>query len=115
MPDSRSRTAIKKQVLSLLRNHGHKAFRPKEIAKTLGFKDNKQYKAFREVLSELERTNQVERVKGGRFRHLKKRRKHVVEGFQPPLAGGRLRGWRPFVTGRVKAMIHPTPNFCSSS
>ena len=69
MPDSRSHVAIKKQVLSLLRNHGHKAYRPKEIAKTLGFKDNKRYKAFREVLDELARTNQMERVTGGRFQH----------------------------------------------
>jgi len=81
MPESRQHTVIKKQVLSLLRNHGNKAFRPKEISKTLGFKDNNRYKVFREVLAELERTNQVDRIGGGQFQHRQKQRKHVVEGM----------------------------------
>src|SRR5690606_28469900 len=80
MADARSRAVIKRQVLSLLRNDGRKAFRPKEIAKALGFKDNKRYRLFRDVLQELDQARLVERVKGGRYQHKKRPQRNLVEG-----------------------------------
>lgn len=62
---------IKKQVLQHLRNHGDRSFRYKEIAKTLGYKDNKTYKAYSEVMEDLVEEALVSRVKGGRYKHRK--------------------------------------------
>ncbi|NNE46979.1 MAG: ribonuclease R [Rhodothermales bacterium] len=63
--------SIRKQVLGLLRNHGKRSFRFKEIAKTLGFKDNKTYKLFSEVMEDLVEEALIARVKGGKYRHRK--------------------------------------------
>ena len=81
MPDARTRAAIKRQVLAFLRNHGQKAFRSKEISKTLGYNDNRRYKLFRDVLQELDEAGLVARAKGGRYSHRKKQReRNAVEG-----------------------------------
>lgn len=63
-PDS---TRIRKDVLSLLKNNGHKTFRPKEISKELGYDDNRSYRAFRGVLTELEEEGVVVRARHGRI------------------------------------------------
>lgn len=54
-------------MLALLKNNGQKVYRPKEIAKHLGYTHNKDYRLFREVLTELEDRRLVNRVKGNRF------------------------------------------------
>ena len=88
MADARSRAVIKRQILSLLRNQGHKTFRAKEIAKTLNVKDNRRFQLFCDVLDELGEHGLVERVKGGRYRHRKQRERHVVEGQLSVNPGG---------------------------
>jgi ribonuclease R len=56
---------IRKEVLSLLRNNGHKTYRPKQIAKDLGYHDNHTYREFRRVLQELEEERGVVRARRG--------------------------------------------------
>lgn len=73
--------SIRKQVLLLLKNNGKRAFRAKEIAKTLGYSDSRRYNLFRKVLSELESSQNIEVVKGRRFKHKSKRQQHVVTGY----------------------------------
>ncbi len=80
MADERSRAAIERQVLALLRNHGQRAFRPKEIAKTLDVSDHARYRLFREVLAELVEGGQVARADGGRVQHKAARPRHEAEG-----------------------------------
>jgi ribonuclease R len=88
MADARPRAVLKRQILSLLSNHGDRAFRPKEIAKSLNVKDNQRYRIFRDVLQELDEGGLVERVKGGQYRHRKARRRNVVEGTITVNPGG---------------------------
>jgi ribonuclease R len=58
-------TSLRKDILSLLRNNGHKIFRPKEIAKELNIRDNDAYRDFRRVLQEMEDEKAVVRVRRG--------------------------------------------------
>src|SRR5690606_28730224 len=88
MADARPRAVLKRQILSLLRNHGDRAFRHKEIAKALGVKDNQRYKLFRDVLEELSEAGLVAKVKGGRYQHRKARPRNVVEGTITVNPGG---------------------------
>ncbi len=81
-----NRKHIWRDVLKLLKNNGHKTYRAKEIAKQLGYKNNKLYRAFRDVLSEMERNGIVTRVKGGRYTFRKNRKKQ-----RPMQAEGILR------------------------
>jgi len=60
------RKSIRKEVLKILKNHGNRSFRPKELAKKLDLVDNKAYRLFREVLEELRETGAVASTKGGR-------------------------------------------------
>lgn len=59
--------AIEQEILKLLQNNGHKAFRPKEIARKLGLHDNRDYRTFREILARLESEDRIARIKGGRY------------------------------------------------
>lgn len=65
MPHTRQQ--IQQDVLKLLRNHGKKAFRPKELAKRLSYHDNRTYGLFRSVLGEMEQRGVIARVKGGKY------------------------------------------------
>ena len=73
-----SRHQIRRDVLGLLKNHGHRAFRPKEIAKRLNYNDNRVYRLFRDVLAEMDEQHLIGRVKGGRY--LYKPRPSRLEG-----------------------------------
>lgn len=75
---AQTRQSIEKAVLELLRNHGQKAFRPKELAKRLGYFDNEDYRLFRRVLAELDEDRRITRIKGGRYTH--KRKQQALEG-----------------------------------
>jgi ribonuclease R len=88
MADARSRAVLKKQILSLLSNHGHKAFRTKEVAKALNAKDYDRYRLVCDALDELGESGLVERVKGGRYQHRKAQRRNVVEGTITVNPGG---------------------------
>ena len=77
---SDTRAQLKRQILSLLRNNGKKAYRPKEISKQLSIEDNQQYKLFRSVLGELDEAGLVQRAKGGRYQHRAKEEVHGAEG-----------------------------------
>ena len=79
MPQRPNRRTIRRDILSLLKNHGRKAFRPKEMAKRLGYRDNKTYQLYRDVLSEMDEQNMVLRVKGGRYQF--KPRRTRLEGI----------------------------------
>ena len=61
------RTAIRKEILDLFRNHGKRSFRPKEVANQLGYRDNADYRMCRELLEELESTGKIQRIKGNQF------------------------------------------------
>ncbi|MEM1043832.1 MAG: ribonuclease R [Bacteroidota bacterium] len=78
MPDTRAQ--LKRQILDLFRNNGKKTFRPKEISKRLGIKDNKRYHLFRSVLTELDDAGLVRKAKGGRYQHRPKHEVHGAEG-----------------------------------
>ena len=62
-----TRQQIRRGVLGLLKNNGQRAFRPKEIAKRLNYIDNRIYRLFRDVLSEMEEQRLVSRIKGGQY------------------------------------------------
>lgn len=64
---SDQRTAIRKEVLALFQNEGKRSFRPKEVAKRLGYFANEEYRLCRQVLEELTETGKIERVKGNQF------------------------------------------------
>jgi ribonuclease R len=78
MPEQRAQ--LKRQVLSLLRNNGKKSYRPKEIAKRLNIKDQSRFKAFQEVMDELDSGGLVRRVQGGRYQHRPRTELHSAEG-----------------------------------
>ena len=46
MSKKTSRKAIRRDILSLLKNNGQKAYRPKELAKKLNYRDNQTYRLF---------------------------------------------------------------------
>lgn len=77
---SDERAQLKRQILSLLRNNGKKAFRPKEIAKRLNIRDNDRFQQFQEVLGELADGGMMQSIKGGRFRHRSRSELHAAEG-----------------------------------
>ncbi len=68
---------IEEKILSLLRNHGHKSFRPKEIAKRLALFDNTDYRTFREILGQMATDGKIAQIKGGRYT-LKRRPKKAT-------------------------------------
>lgn len=74
------RAQLKHQILSLLRNNGDKAFRPKEIARRLNLRDQARFKLFHEVLRELDDGGMVQPVKGGRYRHRRRTELTHAEG-----------------------------------
>ena len=88
MPNSRQRAAVRKQTLSFLRSHADQAYRPKEIAKTLGIKNRGRYELFRDVLNEMKRDGHVEVVKGGRMRYRDREVRHTAEGVVRVIASG---------------------------
>ena len=59
--------AIRDDILRLLKNNGHRTFRPKEIAKRLGYRDNKLYRRFRTVLQEMENEGAIAPVSRGQY------------------------------------------------
>lgn len=60
-------SAIRNEVLALFRNEGKRSFRPKEVAKRLGYFANEEYRLCRQVLEELTETGKIQRVKGNQF------------------------------------------------
>ncbi|MCH8960281.1 MAG: ribonuclease R [Bacteroidetes bacterium] len=67
MSKTPTRQTIRRDVLRLLKNHGRRAFRPKEIAKRLNYADNRVYRLFRDVLAEMDEQHLIGRIKGGRY------------------------------------------------
>ena len=74
-----TRQTIRRDVLRLLKNHGRRAFRPKEIAKRLNYTDNRVYRLFRDVLAEMDEQHLIGRLKGGRYTY--KPRPTRIEGL----------------------------------
>lgn len=64
---TKSREIIRKEILSLFRNHGKRAFRPKEVVKRLGYSENTDYLLAREVLDELVEKGDITAIKGHRY------------------------------------------------
>jgi ribonuclease R len=64
---TKTRETIRKELLSLFRNHGSRAFRPKEVVKRLGYTDNTEYQMAREVLDELAERGEIKAIKGNRY------------------------------------------------
>jgi len=62
-----ARGQIATDIEKLLRNHGDRSFRPKEIAKKLGYSDQKAYRLSRAVLEELAESGTIQKIKGGQF------------------------------------------------
>ncbi len=63
----KSRETIRKELLNLFRNHGKRAFRPKEVVKRLGYTDNAEYQLARELLDELAEKGEITAIKGHRY------------------------------------------------
>ena len=55
------------EILSFLRNNGHRTYRPNEIAKKLSITENDEYRRFRGVLDRLAGDGKIALIKGGRF------------------------------------------------
>ena len=81
-----TRKQIRRDVLHLLKNNGHKTYRPKELAKQLGYKDNNAYRLFRDVLTEMDEQRLIAQVKGGNYTF--KPRDSRVEGVLSVTAKG---------------------------
>jgi ribonuclease R len=73
-----ARKRIKRDILRVLKNNGQKSYRPKELAKALGFRDNKAFRRFMNVLSEMDEQNLIGKEKGGRYVY--KPRPTTIEG-----------------------------------
>lgn len=67
MSKNLNRHHIRRDILRLLKNHGQKAFRPKEIAKRLGYQSHQTYRLFRDVLAEMDEQQLIGKLKGGRY------------------------------------------------
>ncbi len=78
----RSNQTIQKDILSYLANNGHKAYRPKDLAKKLGYLKQKEFEHFRTSVDLLLKEGKVYREKGNRIAHLRKERKQTVNGHQ---------------------------------
>ena len=88
MPDSRQRAALRKQALSFLKSHRDQAYRPKEIAKSLGIKNRGRYDAFRDVLAEMQNAGLAEHVGKGRIQYKDRGAQHTAEGTLQVIASG---------------------------
>ena len=58
---------IRKAILKKLKNNGHKTYKPKELARQLGYHSHTTYRTFRATLQELVRQGTIHREKGNRF------------------------------------------------
>lgn len=58
---------IRKSILKKLKNNGHKAYRPRELAKQLGYSSHTVYRTFRATLQDLVKQGAIYREKGNRF------------------------------------------------
>ena len=67
VPQRPDRHRIRREILSLLKSDSRQPLRPKEIARRLGYTDNRMYQAYRDVLAEMEEQQMISRVKGGRY------------------------------------------------
>ena len=67
MSKKEKKQEIQTNILKKLKNNGHRAYRPKELAKQLGYGSSTKYRTFRSVLQELVHQGVVHRVKGNRF------------------------------------------------
>lgn len=72
------RQRIKRDILRVLKKNGKSAYRPKELAKELGYEDNRVYRRFEDVLSEMDEQNLIGKAKGGRYSY--KPRPTKIEG-----------------------------------
>lgn len=72
--------AIQKDILKKLRNNGHRAYRPKELAKQLGYGSSPIYRSFRAVLQDLAHQGLIHKGKGNRF-SFKSEPKGTAEGY----------------------------------
>ena len=74
-----SRERIKRDILRVLKSDGQRAYRPKEIAKKLGYKDNRSFRTLQDVLVEMDDQKIIGRVKGGLYTF--KPRQTTIEGI----------------------------------
>lgn len=72
------RKRIKRDILGILKRNRNKSYRPKQIAKELGYKDNQVYQRCLDVLSELDEQRVIARANGGRYTY--KPRPTKIEG-----------------------------------
>ena len=71
---------IQKAIIKKLSNNGNRSYRPKELAKQLGYGSSNIYRTFRAVLQELARQGVIHRVKGNRF-SFKNEPTKTLEGY----------------------------------
>lgn len=57
------------RILRFLANNAQRAFRPKELAKKLGYTDNREYRRFRSDLEELIERRLIDSPRGGMVQH----------------------------------------------
>ena len=78
MADSRDADVLRSQVLSFLANHGDRAYRAKEISKSLNIKNHGRYQTLLSVIDDLRDQGKVDSLKGGRIQHKSKPTKEAV-------------------------------------
>jgi ribonuclease R len=62
-----SPSLLEKKILELLRNHGDRAYRAKEIARRLNLKGRGDYLLCRQILDRLVTSGRISQIKGNRF------------------------------------------------
>ncbi len=78
MAKTLSRDRIKHDILRVLKQNRNKAYRPKQLAKELGYSDNRDYQEYLDVLRELDEKRLIARSDGGRYTY--KPRPTTIEG-----------------------------------
>ncbi len=70
---------IRARILAFLARYPYETFKSREMARRLGFRDDKAYAAFKQALRELQDERLVERVRGKMYQHLSVLQKAVGE------------------------------------
>jgi ribonuclease R len=70
---------IRPRILEFLARYPNESFKSREMARRLGFKDEKAYVRFKDALRSLQDEQQIERLKGKMYRHLSVLQKAVGE------------------------------------
>ena len=67
MSKKKLKREIRRAILGVMRNNGHKTYRPKELARLLGYHKPNDYKLFRAGLQDLVAKKSINKLRGNRY------------------------------------------------